>query len=133
MAKTKVQVDQGILKRVNSVFNDVKNNSNEHESLNQPYNLFTMWDMSENDHTKLLLSLLRFKQGNEYVLIKSFMKRFADEIEILDNQQVEIYYNRKYVYYQRKDTEKKTETCNSFIDGLILIKDTNNQKNIKFK
>ena len=107
MAKTKVQVDQGILKRVNSVFNDVKNNSNEQESLNQPYNLFTMWDMSENDHTKLLLSLLRFKQGNEYVLIKSFMKRFADEIEILDNQQVEIYYNRKYVYYQRKDTEKK--------------------------
>ncbi len=129
MAKTKVQVDQGILKRVNSVFNDVKNNSNEQESLNQPYNLFTMWDMSENDHTKLLLSLLRFKQGNKYVLIKSFMKRFADEIEILDNQQVEIYYNRKYVYYQRKDTEKKTETCNSFIDGLILIKDTNNQKN----
>lgn len=129
MAKTKVQVDQGILKRVNSVFNDVKNNSNAQESLNQPYNLFTMWDMSENDHTKLLLSLLRFKQGNEYVLIKSFMKRFADEIEILDNQQVEIYYNRKYVYYQRKDTEKKTETCNSFIDGLILIKDTNNKKN----
>ena len=78
MAKTKVQVDQGILKRVNSVFNDVKNNSNEQESLNQPYNLFTMWDMSENDHTKLLLSLLRFNQNNGYALIESFMKRFAN-------------------------------------------------------
>ena len=122
MAKTKVQVDQGILKRVNSVFDAVKNNSNEQDSLNQPYNLFTMWDMSENDHTKLLLSLLRFKQGNEYVLIKSFMKRFANEID-LDNQQVEIYYNRKYVYYT------KNAPANSFIDGLILIKDTNNQKN----
>ena len=123
MAKTKVQVDQDILKRVNSVFDAVKNNSNEQDSLNQPYNLFTMWDMSENDHTKLLLSLLRFKQGNEYVLIKSFMKRFANEIEISDNQQVEIYYNRKYVYYT------KNATGNSFIDGLILIKDTNNQIN----
>lgn len=123
MAKTKVQVDQGILKRVNSVFDAVKNNSNEQDSLNQPYNLFTMWDMSENDHTKLLLSLLRFKQGNEYVLIKSFMKRFANEIGISDNQQVEIYYNRKYVYYT------KNATGNSFIDGLILIKDTNNQIN----
>ena len=63
----------------------------------QPYNLFTMWDMCENDHTKLLLSLLRFKQDKEYVLIKSFMKRFANEIGITDNQRVEIYYNRKYV------------------------------------
>ena len=124
MAKTKVQVDQDILERVNSVFEDVKNYPKKQESSNQPYNLFTMWDMSENDHTKLLLSLLRFKQGNEYVLIKSFMKRFANEIGIPDdNQQVEIYYNRKYVYFT------KNATRNSFIDGLILIKDTNNQKN----
>lgn len=128
MAKTKkVQVDQGISKRVDSVFDAIKNYSNEQESSNQPYNLFTMWDMSENDHTKLLLSLLRFKQGKEYVLIKSFMKRFANKEGILDdNQQVEIYYNRKYVYYTENNA-----TGNSFIDGLILIKDkdTSEQKN----
>lgn len=122
MAKTKGQVDQD---RVKSVFDAIKNNSNEQDSLNQPYNLFTMWDMSENDHTKLLLSLLRFKQGKEYVLIKSFMKRFAIEIGIPDdNQQVEIYYNRKYVYYTENNA-----TGNSSIDGLILIKDTNNLEN----
>lgn len=99
----------------------------------QPYNLFTMWDMSENDHTKLLLSLLRFKQDNKYVLINSFMqrfaneigKRFANEIGISDNQRVEIYYNRKYVYY----TENNATTRNSSIDGLILIKDTNKDIN----
>lgn len=108
----------------------------------QPYNLFTMWDMSENDHTKLLLSLLRFKQDNKYVLINSFMqrfaneigKRFANDIEITDNQRVEIYYNRKYVYYTENNAneraQKKTATKNSFIDGLILIKDTNtNEQN----
>lgn len=108
----------------------------------QPYNLFTMWDMSENEHTKLLLSLLRFKQGNKYVLINSFMqrfanekgKRFANEVEISDNQRVEIYYNRKYVYYTENNAnerpQKKTATKNSFIDGLILIKDTNtNEQN----
>ena len=108
----------------------------------QPYNLFTMWDMCENEHTKLLLSLFRFKQGNEYVLIKSFMKRFANEkgkrfaneVGISDNQRVEIYYNRKYVYYTENNAnerpQKKTATKNSFIDGLILIKDTNtNEQN----
>lgn len=121
MAKTKGSSDQD---RVKKVFNAVKNYSKKQESLNQPYNLFTMWDMSENDHTKLLLSLLRFKQDNKYVLINSFMQRFANEIGISDNQRVEIYYNRKYVYYK-----KNNAPGNSFIDGLILIKDTNNQEN----
>lgn len=88
----------------------------------QPYNLFTMWDMSENDHTKLLLSLLRFKQGEEYALIKSFMNRFANaDIRITQNNPIDIYYNRKYVYYLDK-------TNNSFIDGLILYQDDDNKK-----
>ena len=96
----------------------------------QPYNLFTMWDMSENDHTKLLLSLLRFNQNNGYALIESFMKRFAnvnvnEKNIIKPDSHVEIYYNRKYVHY----TGKAGKAGNSFIDGLILIKDNTNSKN----
>lgn len=91
----------------------------------QPYNLFTMWDMCENEHTKLLLSLLRFKQGEKYALINSFMKRFANPdiqiTQITQNNLIDIYYNRKYVYYQNK-------TNNSFIDGLILYKGDDNKK-----
>lgn len=104
-----------IEKLVDLVNSDVDKNT-------QPYNLFTMWDMSENDHTKLLLSLLRFKQGKEYALINSFMKRFANaDIQITQNNLIDIYYNRKYVYYQNK-------TNNSFIDGLILYKDNDDTR-----
>ena len=118
MAKTKGSSDQD---RVEEFFN-LLNDSKEQESLNQPYNLFTMWDMSENDHTKLLLSLLRFKQDNKYVLIESFMKRFVNpDFQITQNPPIDIYYNRKYVYYQDK-------TNNSFIDGLILYQDDDNKK-----
>ena len=28
-----------------------------------PYNVFTAWGMSENDHTKLLLALLRYQDS----------------------------------------------------------------------
>lgn len=119
MAKTIGSSDQD---RVKKVFNVVKKKSKEQESLKQPYNLFTMWDMSENDHTKLLLSLLRFKQDNKYVLIESFMKRFVNpDFQITQNTPIDIYYNRKYVYYQDK-------TNNSFIDGLILYQDDDNKK-----
>lgn len=108
--------NNGLIKELVKLVNsDVDKNT-------QPYNLFTMWDMSENDHTKLLLSLLRFKQGEEYALIKSFMKRFANpDIQITQNNLIDIYYNRKYVYYQNK-------TNNSFIDGLILYQDDYKKK-----
>ena len=43
-----------------------------------PYNVFTAWDMNENDHTKLLLALLRY-QGldGRPALLTSFLDRFA--------------------------------------------------------
>lgn len=110
---------------IQNILNDLLDKVNESKQQEyQPYNLFTMWDMSENDHTKLLLSLLRFNQSNGYALIESFMKRFANvnvnERNIIKpDSHVEIYYNRKYVH----NTDKAGKAGNSFIDGLILIKD----------
>ena len=59
------------------------------------YNVFESWRMNENDHTKLLLSLLRYQnQYGQMPVLYSFLKRFArgcgkmiskrpDKVEIL--------------------------------------------------
>ena len=43
-----------------------------------PYNVFTAWGMSENDHTKLLLALLRHQDSTgRYPVLNSFLNRFT--------------------------------------------------------
>ncbi len=81
-----------------------------------PYNVFDAWHMSENDHSKLLLSLLRFETNREFPILYSFLRRFAHgcgkKISIRPTK-VEVFYNKCFVDSQ---TNKK-----SFTDGLILM------------
>ena len=79
------------------------------------YNIFESWCMNENDHTKLLLSLLRYQdQYGQRPVLYSFLKRFArgcgKKISKRPSK-VEITFSSKF-----NDNGK-----NSFIDGLIIM------------
>lgn len=81
-----------------------------------PYNLFTAWKMSENDHTKMFLALMRYQNtSGRYLLLNSFLNRFAKgrdkTIHYQNISDVNILFNPRY----------KTDTANSFIDGLITF------------
>ena len=79
------------------------------------YNVFESWRMNENDHTKLLLSLLRYQdQYGQMPVLYSFLKRFARGCGKMISKRpdkVEILFSPKY-------TDGKN--C-SFIDGLVLM------------
>ena len=77
-----------------------------------PYNVFTAWKMSENDHTKMFLALMRYQNASgRYALLNSFLNRFAKGRDKMIHYQnisdVNILFNPRY----------KTDTANSFIDG----------------
>ena len=81
-----------------------------------PYNVFTAWKMSENDHTKMFLALMRYQNASgRYALLNSFLNRFAKGRDKMIHYQnisdVNILFNPRY----------KTGTANSFIDGLITF------------
>ena len=81
-----------------------------------PYNVFTAWGMSENDHTKLLLALLRYQDSTgRYPLLNSFLNRFTKGRDKMIHYQnpsdVIIRFNPRY------DKDDK----HSFIDGLITF------------
>ena len=81
-----------------------------------PYNVFTAWRMSENDHTKLLLALLRYQNSNgRYPLLTGFLNRFAKGRDKMIHYQnlsdVSIRFNPRY------DEGVK----HSFMDGLIIF------------
>ena len=60
----------------NKVINTQKNKGSDGNPI--PYNVFREWGMSENDHTKLLLSFLCYKNSNsQYRVLSSFLKRFT--------------------------------------------------------
>lgn len=79
------------------------------------YNVFESWRMNENDHTKLLLSLLRYQdQNGQMPVLYSFLKRFARGCGKMVSKRpdkVEIVFSPKF-------TDGKN--C-SFIDGLVLM------------
>lgn len=84
--------------------------------LHSPYNVFTAWGMSENDHTKLLLALLRFQDSaGRYPLLNSFLNRFTKGRDKMIHYQnpsdVIIRFNPRY------DRDAK----HSLIDGLITF------------
>lgn len=81
-----------------------------------PYNVFTAWKMSENDHTKIFLALMRYQNAEgRYMLLNSFLNRFAKGRDKMIHYQnisnVNILFNPRY----------KNDTANSFIDGLIIF------------
>ena len=46
----------------------------------KPYNPFAAWKMSENDHTKYLLSILRYHDAHgNYPVLADFLLRFTEE------------------------------------------------------
>ncbi|MBR5813912.1 MAG: hypothetical protein IKY37_05620, partial [Bacteroidaceae bacterium] len=85
-----------------------------------PYNVFSMWNMSENDHSKILLALMRYKaSGDSYPLIYSFLERFAKGcIEKDEFNDTKIEFNASFS--QGKD----------LIDGLITFKHNGTPKAI---
>ena len=81
-----------------------------------PYNVFTAWGMSENEHTKLLLALLRYQDSTgRYPVLNSFLNRFTKGRDKMIHYQnpsdVSIRFNPRY------DKDDK----HSFIDGLIMF------------
>ena len=81
-----------------------------------PYNLFTAWKMSENDHTKMFLALMRYRDASgRCALLNSFLNRFAKGRDKMIHYQnisdVNILFNLRYT----------NDTANSFIDGLITF------------
>lgn len=81
-----------------------------------PYNLFTAWKMNENEHTKMFLALMRYRDASgRYALLNSFLNRFAKgrdkRIHYQNISDVNILFNPRY----------KNDTANSFIDGLITF------------
>lgn len=90
-----------------------------------PYNPFAAWKMSENDHTKYLLSVLRYHDAHgNYPVLADFLSRFTDGKGSMNN-----YTNPKNV---RIEFSHKTSSgkfnAQGFIDGLITFDDDNNEK-----
>ena len=77
-----------------------------------PYNVFAAWKMSENDHTKLLLSLLRYKDSSgQYSVLRGFLRRFAKPRVYYNGlREPKIQFNPCYPGDDKK----------SLIDGLIV-------------
>ena len=109
MTNWTVQKIKEVAESIESARSRVSNRQN-------PYNVFTAWKMSENDHTKMFLALMRYQNASgRYLLLNSFLNRFAKGRDKMIHYQnisdVKILFNPRY----------KTDTANSFIDGLITF------------
>lgn len=91
----------------------------------KPYNPFTAWKMSENDHTKYLLSILRYHDADgNYPVLADFLSRFTDGKGSMNN-----YTNPKNVKIEfSHKTSSGKFNAQGFIDGLITFDDDNNEK-----
>lgn len=90
----------------------------------KPYNPFAAWKMSENDHTKYLLSILRYHDAHgNYPVLADFLSRFTDGKGSMNN-----YTNPKNVRIEFSHKTSSGEfNKQGFIDGLITF-DDNNEK-----
>ena len=90
-----------------------------------PYNVFSMWNMSENDHTKILLALMRYKESNDsYPLIYSFLERFAKGFIKEDKfNGIKIEFNASFSQVCVGGVSK-----DSLIDGLITFNSNGENK-----
>ena len=79
---------------------------------NKQYNPFAMLNLNENDHTKMLLSFLAYRDINgQYPVLQSFLSSFAKGRD-------------KMIHYKRpSNVELQFSTCldNDRIDGLITF------------
>ncbi|MBE6297227.1 MAG: hypothetical protein E7088_01870 [Bacteroidales bacterium] len=104
------------IQEIKEVAERIETSRNRASNLQNPYNVFTAWKMSENDHTKMFLALMRYQNASgRYLLLNSFLNRFAKGRDKMIHYQnisdVNILFNPRY----------KTNTANSFIDGLITF------------
>ena len=104
------------IQEIKEVAERIEISRNRASNLQNPYNVFTAWKMSENDHTKMFLALMRYQNASgRYLLLNSFLNRFAKGRDKMIHYQnisdVNILFNPRY----------KTDTANSFIDGLITF------------
>ena len=104
------------IQKIKEVAELIEGSSHRASKGQNPYNLFTAWKMSENDHTKMFLALMRYRDASgRYALLNSFLNRFAKGRDKMIHYQnisdVNILFNPRY----------KNDTANSFIDGLITF------------
>ena len=104
------------VQRIKEVAELIEGSSHRASKGQNPYNLFTAWKMSENDHTKMFLALMRYRDASgRYALLNSFLNRFAKGRDKMIHYQnisgVNILFNPRY----------KNDIANSFIDGLITF------------
>lgn len=104
------------VQRIKEVAEEIEGSSHRASKGQNPYNLFTAWKMSENDHTKMFLALMRYRDASgRYALLNSFLNRFTKGRDKMIHYQnisdVNILFNPRY----------KNDTANSFIDGLITF------------
>lgn len=90
-----------------------------------PYNPFAAWRMSENDHTKYLLSILRYQDAHgNYPVLADFLLRFTEDKGTVINctcpKNVKIEFSHK--------TSSGKFNAQGFIDGLITFDDDNDEK-----
>lgn len=92
-----------------------------------PYNPFAAWKMSENDHTKCLLSILRYHDAHgNYPVLVDFLSRFTKGKGSMAH----------YTYPKNVEIEFSHKTSSGefnkqgFIDGLITFDGGNNNKKV---
>lgn len=73
----------------------------------RPYNAFGALDMNENNHTKLLLALLKYQSDSRYPVLTSFLKAFTKG-------------RGRMIHYERP-TDVKIQFNRNYIDGLITF------------
>lgn len=87
----------------------------------QPYNVLCNWNnngksMDENDHTRMLLSLLRYERPSavkyKMPILYSFVKTFGIDVDLTDVCADNVRFSEPY----------KTNQGKSFLDGLIVKK-----------
>lgn len=93
----------------------------------KPYNPFAAWKMSENDHTKYLLSILRYQDAHgNYPVLADFLLRFTKGKGSMAHytcpRNVEIEFNHK--------TSLGKFNTQGFIDGLIRFEGGNKKVGI---
>ncbi|MDY6382268.1 MAG: PD-(D/E)XK nuclease family protein [Bacteroidales bacterium] len=97
-----------------------------------PYNTFLKWNMSENDHTKLLLALLRYQDSNgHFPVLYSFLKRFTKGRGSRGYQAYNKNATHVDIQFSPRYSEKTVNEKNlSFVDGIIFIEPKEEEERI---
>lgn len=95
---------------INKAFNTAKS---KHKPISNFYS--EVWgNMSENDHTRILLAVLKTEVNGNLPFLEDFCETFRIEVDLTAVKREEIYFNKHY-----------HSDSNSFVDGLILPSNKN--------